>query len=66
MALDLDLDLDLDLALDQPQDQSQDQSQEPLTGSKTGLSRISYLRYTGFKGLYLASNNLSLWRPRIG
>ena len=28
--------------------------------------RISYLKYTGFKGKYLASNNLSLAGPRIG
>ena len=57
------MDLTLDLALDL----------DPETGSQTGpnwflrlASRILYLRYTGFRGLSIASINLRLDRPRIG
>ena len=51
------------------QDQIQDQIQDPDPGPDWSLDRplrISYLRYTGFKGLLLASAFLSLSRPRIG
>ena len=51
MDLDLDLDLDLELA-------------RLLVPRST--SGISYLKYTGFKGPSIASNVLSLRRPRIG
>ena len=55
----LDLDLDLDLDLGPGPGSGPDWLQDrPL--------RISYLRYTGFKGVLLASEVLRLRRPRIG
>ena len=58
LASELTLDLALDLALDLV----------PLLALDPSISdlRISYLRYTGFKGVSIASDNLSLRRPRIG
>ena len=53
----------------QSQDQSQDQSQGPGSASdwfQDRPLRISYLRYTGFKALSVASFILRLTRPRIG
>ena len=60
--LNLDLNLDLDLGSG-PWIWTLDLSP---TGPEIDSSRILYLRYTGFKGFSIASNNLSLGRPRIG
>ena len=55
--------------MDQIQDQIQDQIPRPGLApdwSQDRPPRILYLRYTGFKGLSLPSDNLSSGRPRIG
>ena len=73
LVLDLVLDLSLDLVLDLSLDLSLDLVLDLVLGLRAGLrlvlrstSRISNLRYTGFKGLSFASDILSLRRPRIG
>ena len=62
MTLDLTLDLALDLGI-------WPWIWTPETGpdwSRDRPLRILYSRYTGFKGLPVASDNLSLTGPRIG
>ena len=56
----------LDLVLDLGPGASPGASPGPSDWLQDWPLRISYLRYTGLEAYLVASNNLSLSRPRIG